>query len=120
MKRVTYKETTIVRMSPSGLSYLDDDGKECFIDFAECRLTFRTQMGPDQANLLNYVGFRNSGVSPSYVELLTEPPTRFEFANPTPTSAPPGAKFVPRTVPRGYLEFRDLLADAGVATGDLD
>lgn len=118
MKRVTYRATTIVRVGRAGLDYVDDEGRECFVDFVWCRTEFDHQWGPGPPESPTYVGFRDSAANPPYVDFLAEPLVRFEFSKPAQVGAAPGSRFVARVVPEGYREFCALLATYGVAVCD--
>ena len=119
MKKVKYRNTSVVRVDMETLTYLDDDGQECVIVFGECCANMRKFLGATVSDSEKCVGFRNSSASPAYVEILTEPPTRFEFPKPMASSVSRGSKFVPRMPALGYGEFLKLLADAGTETIDM-
>jgi hypothetical protein len=119
MKTVAYAGTTLVGVSQDSLTYLDNEGRRCVIYFDECCINMRKLLGNGIRASGKHVGFRNSSASPAYVEIQTEPPTRFEFPKPERSTALGGTKFVPRTLPPGYGDFLGLLSSAGLATVDV-
>jgi hypothetical protein len=89
-------------ITSEGITYLDDEGHEQFIDFAECYANYvKKETSPEyreQMKQLNnwtdadwekdwekmadwkQVGYRDFGAKPPYIELQTEPRTFFTFA----------------------------------------
>ena len=94
-------ETNIVELTTDGLRYLDDNGKESYIDFAACYQWYLDEWN-DPENVRRYkelnsmftdeelekhleviraikeVGKRNFTVP--YIEFYSDPPTRFDFS----------------------------------------
>jgi hypothetical protein len=121
MKSVTYSETTVVRVTKEGLTYVDDEGIESFVDFDACHANFEARFFRGSPDRPKYIGVRYSvGASGAAgIELQTDTPTRFEFPSARPV-VPPGTQFVPRVRPRGYFEFLAVLREFSVETFDHD
>lgn len=89
-------------ITPEGLSYIDDEGKEQFINFSECYASYvQKSTSPEywerikrlnnftdadwddhleRVQLWREVGKRDMIGNPAYMEFNTTPPTRFTFA----------------------------------------
>jgi hypothetical protein len=104
MKRI-YESSRIRSVTAEGLTYLDDNDKEQFIDFAQCferhlaeRLSPKTWEKHKKSNdladsdwdkyqkhekMFKYVGRRNIVTEPdgAFIEFFTHPPTRFKFSS---------------------------------------
>ncbi|MBZ0289270.1 MAG: hypothetical protein K8I30_16745 [Anaerolineae bacterium] len=93
--------TRIKDITSEGITYLDDDGNEQFIDFAACFANYMQKVtSPEYCERMKQlnnwsqedweaylqrmrnwkrVGQRDFGAKPPYVEFLTDPVIRFEF-----------------------------------------
>jgi hypothetical protein len=93
----------IKEITPEGISYLDDEGSERFIDFAECFENFKGEIITpeywERYKKLNHlsdkhwdeylaglerwkrVGQRNYSAHPPFIQFFTRPMIMFEFEN---------------------------------------
>ncbi|MEL7597266.1 MAG: hypothetical protein AAGU01_03585 [Clostridiaceae bacterium] len=79
----------IKSITEQGIHYADEDGKVCFVSFAECNenwIQYRKrveQLNDDQVIKLKEssrcVGQRDICANPMFIEFFTRPFTRFEF-----------------------------------------
>jgi hypothetical protein len=132
VKAVKYSETTIVRVDKEGMNYLDDDGNECFVDFRQCHASFQKGIRQEiesgnviqlsmQGSRPRYIGFRQLSSSPPYIEILADPPVRFQFEKLAEKSEIiDGRRWIQTTPPRGWGEFQGRLAEIGMGTIDMD
>src|SRR5688572_11161498 len=74
----------IISITKDGLSFLDDDGNEHWIDFAECYQNFLQETHALSIERWKQVGVRNILTPPwaegPYIQFHTNPPIRFQFA----------------------------------------
>src|SRR5262245_5760872 len=109
MRVVQFRKGTLQSLDSTGMFYVDDQGNLLYIDFNICRANWIRQLNwpikqmiPENADWdLNCVGRRNVIATPPYIELLTDPPTRFEFGHPD-----------------DYGDLRSQLDQAGCTTFD--
>ncbi|MBX3081601.1 MAG: hypothetical protein KF716_08175 [Anaerolineae bacterium] len=81
----------IQNVSGIGIEYVDDEGNLKFIDFHACYRSYLkmhygdefTEMDLPEFERTSYkcVGQRDLFTNPPYIELFTDPPTRFEFSS---------------------------------------
>lgn len=87
IKRVQYHKERILSINEQGLTYLNELGDKCFLDFEICRrnwVVYANTSGEFVGENIslrdtNCVGWRNVIGEPPYIEFFSEPRTRFEY-----------------------------------------
>jgi hypothetical protein len=76
---------TVLTVTHEGITYVDDDEESKFIDLIACNKNWieRQQGAGKKINAadLTYVGYRNVAAKRPFISFLTEPATKFEFAD---------------------------------------
>lgn len=108
---IVIHHSRIKNITTNGLSYIDDQHEEVFIDFNECSRNWVHYLNSSELfegegrsiNSTSCVGWRDAFDNPMYVELFTEPRTRFVY--------PYGKSFLKRIENmrsrRVYTHFRE-------------
>lgn len=83
------RSTKIISLTPSGLTYADDEGGPISVDFHECCIGFTKYLQKERGlteeerrkleQQTKTVALRNAFAKPMYIEFLCDPPVRFEF-----------------------------------------
>ncbi|WP_116190828.1 hypothetical protein [Paenibacillus taihuensis] len=82
-----FHHSRIKVINTDGLSYLDDQDREIYIDFAECRNNWVNYLNASDSyegdnrsiELTKCVGWRDAFAIPMYIEFFTVPRTRFVY-----------------------------------------
>jgi hypothetical protein len=105
---------TIKTISYNGLSYIDEDGIDKFVDFKECNenwIQYRKRsekLTDEKVESIRrndkYVGKRDICAQPCFIEFFTRPFTRFEFED---------------SAEEAFIQLKNEIISAGWTTLDL-
>jgi hypothetical protein len=89
MRIVQFKKAMLQSLDHTSMLYVDDQ-EPLYIDFDTCRANWIRQIDMPIEQMISEavdwhqrcIGRRNIIATPPYIELLADPPTRFEFGHP--------------------------------------
>jgi len=102
-----------------GVQFLDANNAQRFVSFAECRANATSTLARSTAAGAALVGFRDASANPAWIEFTSSPAIRFVFEPRETPRTSPGARFMARRYPPGYLELLETLGEFDLALGDL-